>query len=130
MHERGLLASTDAGRQTLTVRRMTEGCRREVLHLKVGTLSTADAPDQPDHARGGALGGRAAGQASPVAPTTFLTTTHARNCAPAHNSPADGQVGRAGDKVDPAPSPTSAPGWSGANPDLTSAPTSKPTNGV
>ena len=39
LHERGLLASTDAGRDTLTVRRMLEGRRHNVLHLRADTLT-------------------------------------------------------------------------------------------
>jgi hypothetical protein len=50
LHERGLLASTTASRQTLTVRKSFEGQRREVLHLDSATLSPPvrelDQPDQ------------------------------------------------------------------------------------
>jgi hypothetical protein len=38
LREHGLLASTDAGRQMVLVRRTLEGCARQVLHLKVGNL--------------------------------------------------------------------------------------------
>jgi hypothetical protein len=38
LKERGLLASTDVGRQMLMVRRTLEGCPRQVLHLKAGDL--------------------------------------------------------------------------------------------
>lgn len=51
LRDRGLLASTDAGREVLTVRRTLEGARREVLHLHAKTLdlSSSLGPDQPDH---------------------------------------------------------------------------------
>lgn len=49
LHERGLLASTDQARQTLTVRRSIGGTRREVLHIPTDFLSPhTDQPDQPD----------------------------------------------------------------------------------
>ena len=38
MREHGLLASTDAGRQMLLVRRTLAGCARQVLHLRVSDL--------------------------------------------------------------------------------------------
>lgn len=38
MRERNLLASVDAGRQMLLVRRTLEGCPRQVLHLRAGDL--------------------------------------------------------------------------------------------
>jgi hypothetical protein len=38
LKERGLLVSTDAGRQMLTVRRTLEGCPRQVLHLRARDL--------------------------------------------------------------------------------------------
>jgi hypothetical protein len=50
LSERGLLQSTDRRRGTLTVRRVLEAARREVLHLHPHTLfPSADSPDQPDH---------------------------------------------------------------------------------
>ena|ERR1700694_5166361 len=36
LREHGLLASIDAGRQMLLVRRTLEGCPRQVLHLSTG----------------------------------------------------------------------------------------------
>jgi hypothetical protein len=39
LHEKGLLASTEAGRHKLTVRRTLEGQRRSVLHLSASLLS-------------------------------------------------------------------------------------------
>jgi hypothetical protein len=47
LKERGLLASTDLGRETLTVRRVLEGRRRDVLHVQALLLHKQ--PDQPDH---------------------------------------------------------------------------------
>lgn len=44
--ERGLLATTDRNRESLTVRRVLEGHRREVLHLKVMSLSGASEPER------------------------------------------------------------------------------------
>ncbi len=38
LHEQGLLASTDEGRNRLVVRRVLEGARRSVLHLHAGAL--------------------------------------------------------------------------------------------
>ena len=49
LSERGYLCSTDRSRDTLTVRRVLDSARREVLHLRAHTLSpSADSPDQPD----------------------------------------------------------------------------------
>ena len=45
--ERGLLVSTDVGRQMLTVRRTLEGCPRQVLHLKVSDLVVLGAEVRP-----------------------------------------------------------------------------------
>jgi hypothetical protein len=47
LKERGLIASTEPGREVLTVRRTLEGKRREVLHLLVASLPCMQ-PDQPD----------------------------------------------------------------------------------
>jgi hypothetical protein len=46
LKERGLLASTDAKRETLTVRRVLDGSSRNVLHLRDSILCTK--PDKPD----------------------------------------------------------------------------------
>lgn len=52
LNEAGVLVSTDASRQVLTVRRSLEGQRRDVLHLSKGTLSPiATPPDGFDEAR-------------------------------------------------------------------------------
>ena len=48
LNEKGLLASTEPARETLLVRRVLEGRRQEVLHLKA-SLFGAEKPDQPDH---------------------------------------------------------------------------------
>ena len=50
LHARGLLASVDAGRQTVLVRRTLEGALRQVLHLKASDLvdRTAEAPGAMD----------------------------------------------------------------------------------
>jgi hypothetical protein len=47
LRERGLLVSTDVGRQMLTVRRTLEGCPRQVLHLKVSDLVAWGAEVRP-----------------------------------------------------------------------------------
>jgi hypothetical protein len=39
LHDHGLLVSTDAGREMLTVRRTLDGCARQVLHLNATALS-------------------------------------------------------------------------------------------
>jgi hypothetical protein len=39
LHDHGLLVSTDAGREMLTVRRTLAGCARQVLHLNATALS-------------------------------------------------------------------------------------------
>jgi len=49
LREKDLLASTEGTRGTLTVRRVAEGCRRSVVHLKAGSLLSPET-DQPDHA--------------------------------------------------------------------------------
>ena len=48
LHERGLLASTDQARETLTIRRTLEGKGRAVLHLDAGRLLMSEEPDKPD----------------------------------------------------------------------------------
>jgi hypothetical protein len=47
LKERGLLVSTDPDREVLTIRRVLEGRRRNVLHLRADIFS-AGKPDQPD----------------------------------------------------------------------------------
>ena len=39
LRARGLLASIDIGRQMLLVRRMVEGCQRQLLHLRSSDLA-------------------------------------------------------------------------------------------
>jgi hypothetical protein len=59
LRERGMLRGIDEQRQRLTVRRIFEGQRRDVLHLDAGTLTSparkADLTTEtdPDHAAGG-----------------------------------------------------------------------------
>ena len=55
LSERGLLASVDAKRETLTVRRTLEGKQRDVLHLVSSQLGTPapEEPDKPDIDDGG-----------------------------------------------------------------------------
>ncbi len=47
LRERGLLVSTDVGRQMLTVRRTLEGCPIQVLHLRVSDLVRPGAEVRP-----------------------------------------------------------------------------------
>jgi hypothetical protein len=47
LHQRGLLASIDVGRQTLLVRRTLEGSPRHVLHLRVSDLMEARTESGP-----------------------------------------------------------------------------------
>jgi len=42
LHEKGLLTTTEAGRHKLTVRRVLEGQRRAVLHLRADLISTPE----------------------------------------------------------------------------------------
>jgi len=51
LHERGLLASTDQARETLTVRRKLEGKQRRVLHFAAETIVPA-ATAEPDETTG------------------------------------------------------------------------------
>ncbi len=48
LNERGFLASTDAARETLTVRHTLSGKRRDVIHVRLSTLIPPEKPDQPD----------------------------------------------------------------------------------
>jgi hypothetical protein len=47
LHEKGLLASTDENRDTLTVRRTIAGANRNVLHFLRSTI-LPDGIDEPD----------------------------------------------------------------------------------
>lgn len=47
LRERGLLATTEVGRKTLTVRRTLDGQRRAVLHLHAISLATGKPPNLP-----------------------------------------------------------------------------------
>jgi hypothetical protein len=49
MAQQNLLVTVDPARETLTVRRVLEGLRRNVLHLDTETLIDPHAFDQPDH---------------------------------------------------------------------------------
>jgi hypothetical protein len=49
LRDKGLLASVDSARETLTIRRVLDGMQRDVLHLRAQTLNlTAPQPDKPD----------------------------------------------------------------------------------
>jgi hypothetical protein len=110
LKERGLLASTDPGREVLTVRRVLEGRRRDVLHVR--GLLLHKQPDQPDH-RGtsaqttASFSGREGenGRSHPtIHPTTdrhepdqstrpTTTPTTGSSCPPSTNSKMVGSVG-------------------------------------
>ena len=53
LHDHGLLASTDPGREMLTIRRTLAGCPRQVLHLNAAALlapkETQGAVASPPH---------------------------------------------------------------------------------
>lgn len=49
LHERRLLLSTDPAREVLTVRRILEARRRDVLHLQAEVLGFSVLPTKPDH---------------------------------------------------------------------------------
>lgn len=51
LKEKGALASTDAGRKKLTVRKTLQGERREVLHVTFNTGASAPRPDPADRDR-------------------------------------------------------------------------------
>jgi hypothetical protein len=89
LHERGLLASTEEARRTLTVRRMLEGSRRTVLHVRPESLVSlrtdqAAQSTAPDAADAG-LSGQLPGQIHPhsakesdqgICPQSLVTTAH------------------------------------------------------
>jgi hypothetical protein len=53
LHERGLLASVDRKRETLTIRKTFEERQHNVLHLRAVSLSTPTKPDKPDNGAAG-----------------------------------------------------------------------------
>src|SRR5262249_39139166 len=76
LNDKRLLAGTDGKREVLTVRRVLEGQRRGVLHLREGLLCCR--PDQPDHSSGsqeeaGNCGGQVPGTAPDQPPTNSTT---------------------------------------------------------
>jgi hypothetical protein len=89
LHEKGHLVRIDAPRETLTVRRMAQGRKRDVLHLKPASLSLVE-PDQPDQDSSGPSGGRVDGQLDSTDPTTPNSTQAAAETGSGRN----GQVGR------------------------------------
>src|SRR5262249_30562203 len=94
LHQRGLLVSTGAEREVLTVRRTLEGKRREVLHLHSASLSCPE-PDQPDQSPGtagenGRVNGRVAGRVAGF-PTSYPTSGPDQNAG--ENGPLVGLVG-------------------------------------
>jgi hypothetical protein len=99
LSQQKLLASTGTagGRKTLTIRRVLEGQRREVLHLQAAVLSAAQL-DQPDHDRKTAGGdGQVDGQVAPNRTpnlTTDLTTNLTTNAGEKGTTAGNGQVGQ------------------------------------
>jgi hypothetical protein len=49
LRDKGLLVSTDASRNTLTIRKTFNGGRQNVLHLRAADLGISETPDEPDH---------------------------------------------------------------------------------
>jgi hypothetical protein len=49
LHERGLLASVDEKRETLTIRKSFEERQHNVLHLHAASLCPPTKPDKPDN---------------------------------------------------------------------------------
>jgi hypothetical protein len=78
LNEHGLLASTDAAREVLTIRRTLEGRRREVIHLQAASLLRRE-PDQPDQLKENTgKNGQVAGRVCPN-PTTNPTSNPTSN---------------------------------------------------
>jgi hypothetical protein len=95
LDEAKMLASKDAGRQVLTVRKVLQGRRQNVLHLALSLL--LEKPDQPDHGDENPLKNRADGGRVPPEedqnPTTNPTTNPtSRSSAVASSGSANGQV--------------------------------------
>jgi hypothetical protein len=91
LNEKGLLLSRDVARQKLTVRRVLDGVRRDVLHLSAGSLFTQyhTGPTGPDHQ-----------ESSENGPVSWAGTG-APNAQPAHkpaqkNGPENQQTGDLG----------------------------------
>jgi hypothetical protein len=94
LRERGLLATTDADRGKLTVRKTLQGVRRDVLHLAARVPS---APDQtgPTGPEGGAAPGIGPNSGAGFPPPSPFPAQQAAH----ENGPllgADGQLGRSG----------------------------------
>lgn len=62
LREQNLLVTVDPARESLTVRRVLEGARRNVLHLRAETLTLRLARDQPDHTPDQAVPGVSPGE--------------------------------------------------------------------
>jgi hypothetical protein len=78
LKQSGLLASTEEGRETNTVRLYVEGARRNVLHFSPDTLSGYKKPDQSAVSANGAFGSPNNWQAAldqPDHPTNLVTNT-------------------------------------------------------
>ncbi|MDP6495279.1 MAG: hypothetical protein QGI09_07660, partial [Dehalococcoidia bacterium] len=102
LHERGILAAVDEGRNTLTVRRSLGGGRRSVLHLHLAFLIPQE-PAQPDHHLGDPDTERHLDWSGSRADSTVQDRKTAQN-----NCPAKGQIvagngvpGQIGQIVDP-----------------------------
>jgi hypothetical protein len=79
LHEKGLLASTEAGRSTLTVRRMLTGSRRAVLHMHARAIMPTGT-DQTAHDEVEASAEAEAGQYRGQLPVAPPAQTAPPNC--------------------------------------------------
>jgi hypothetical protein len=79
LHERGLLASVERGRNTLTTRRVLAGSRRVVLHMQARVVMPAGA-DQPAHDDHDVSETAPDGQYRGQLPTALLAGTAQLNC--------------------------------------------------
>jgi hypothetical protein len=107
LKEQGLLLSTEPKRGALTVRRVLDGLRRDVLHLRAASLESPQ-PDQPDQSddkiAGSRVGLTRAGRVSWSGDGTQVTGPDQRprpaDGGIATETPVDGQVGRVGRVTD------------------------------
>lgn len=94
LDERRLLASRDSKRETLTIRKVAEGARQEVLHLHAASLrptssAQPDQPDQPDQ-----RGSKCALGEPPEAPLCY-NHDQSERC---NTSGRDGRVGQVAER--------------------------------
>lgn len=115
LHEKGLLASTETGRNTLTVRRVLAGSRRVVLHVRAQVVMPAGT-DQTAHddarASADATDGQNRGQfaTEPPARTAPLNRLETSAVGPIEPAPSSvGSLGSCGDGRDSSSTATPKP---------------------